>query len=141
GLRRRRLIGLITLAVVIILVGTAALLWVLGDRPVARPERPDLPVDHELLETARPDPACTKLPRPVPSGSGDTRLTVIRLRGHCLVTETVLVGGADAPARPTELREQPDVVTADVARAAGPPDFGGYRSDAGEPVEQRERDA
>src|SRR5690606_29087324 len=64
---------------------------------------------------------CASYPRPKPSGSGDVRLGVLRLRGHCLIAETVLVDQPQVEARLAELRAERDVVTADRDVAPAPP--------------------
>ncbi|WP_152363884.1 S8 family peptidase [Microlunatus speluncae] len=135
------MIGATALGVVIIVVAVTAVVWVVGDQPTAQPDRVEHPVNSELIKQARPDPACTKLPRAKPSGSGDGRLSVIRLRGHCLVPETVLVADADAAAKVDELRKQPDVVAADRAQAAAPPDFKDYEGGDGKQFEEPARDS
>ncbi|GAB3758348.1 hypothetical protein GCM10028864_43610 [Microlunatus parietis] len=115
------MIGAVALGVVIMVVAVIAVVGVVGDQPAAQPDRPDLPVNSALIEQAHPDPGCAKVPRPKPSGAGDVRLGVIRLRGHCLVSETVLVAAADAEPKLAELRQQPDVVAADRVQSALPP--------------------
>ncbi|MFC7622148.1 S8 family serine peptidase [Microlunatus sp. GCM10028923] len=138
-MKRPWLVGAIALGVVIVVVAVIAVMNIVGDQPTAQPDRVEQPVNHELIKQARPDPACTKLPRTKPSGSGDAQLSVIRLRGHCLVPETVLVADAEVAAKLDELRKQPDVVAADRAQAAVPP-FDDLESGEGKQFEQPDRD-
>ena len=105
----------------IILVGAIAVVALVADRPQAQPDRPELPINADLIEQARPDPGCASYPRPKPSGSGDVRLGVLRLRGHCLIAETVLVDQPQVEARLAELRAERDVVAADRDVAPAPP--------------------
>lgn len=120
-MKRPWLIGAVALGVVIIVVAVIAVVGGFGGPPSAQPDRPELVVKDELIKQARPDPGCAKLPRPKPSGTGDVRLGVIRLRGHCLISETVRVAEAEVAAKLAELRAQPDVVAADRAEQPRPP--------------------
>ncbi|GAB3758345.1 S8 family peptidase [Microlunatus parietis] len=120
-MKRLWLIGAIALGVVIVVVAVIAVVGIVGDQPTAQPDREELPVNIELIKQARPEPGCAKVPRPKPAGSGDVELGVIRLRGHCLISETVVVAEADAAARLAELRQQQDVVAADRADVPQPP--------------------
>lgn len=139
-MKRPWLIGAIALGVVIIVVAVIAVVGFVDDQPTAQPERVEPPVNHELIKQARPDPACTKLPRTKPSGAGDAQLSVIRLRGHCLVPETVLVADAEVAAKLDELRTRPDVVAADRAQSAVPP-FDDLESGEDKQFEQPDRDS
>lgn len=122
-MKRRWLIGLIVLGVVIVVVAAVAVITVLRpeDSSGPHPARPDLPVREELIEQARPDPDCSLYPRPEPSGSGEVRLGVLRLRGHCLIGETVLTTEDQADSTLADLRTDETVVAADRAPGISPP--------------------
>ncbi len=120
-MKRPWLIGAIALGVVVIVVAVLAVVMIGGGQPTAQPDRPDLPFNEQLVKQARPDPGCAKYPRPKPSGSGDVHLGVIRLRGHCLIPETVLVAEAEVAPKLAELRQRQEVVAADRVDAAEPP--------------------
>ncbi len=120
-MKRPWLIGAIALGVVVIIVAVLAVVMIGGGQPTAQPDRPELPFNEQLVKQARPDPGCAKYPRPKPSGSGDVRLGVIRLRGHCLIPETVLVAEAEVASKLAELRQRQEVVAADRVEADEPP--------------------
>lgn len=115
-MRRPWLIGTIALGVVVAVIATVAV-WRLGvgDDPAT------FPVREELLKQARPDPNCANSRRPAPSGSGDVKLGVIRLRGHCLVSETVRVAKRDLALTLGALRKEKNVVAADRVTPVRPP--------------------
>lgn len=119
--RRRRVI-IVVLAVITAVVAAGAVVAVLNREGPAAPVLP--PAEHqvkpELIKAARPDPRCAELKPEQPSGRGDVRIGVIRLRGHCLITETVLAPAAEAEATLAELRGRSDVVAADRAQEVPP---------------------
>ncbi|NUS73779.1 MAG: S8 family serine peptidase [Corynebacteriales bacterium] len=121
-MKRPWLIGAVALSVVLVLIAAVSVLRLSDDsKHTAKPTRPDLPFREDLLKQAKPDPGCTNNPRSQPSGSGEVTLGLIRLRGHCLISETVLASKADATAKLDELREQEDVVAADRVEPERPP--------------------
>lgn len=121
--RRGRLIGVIAIIVAVVVVVAIAVIMIVDRNSASGPPepRPELPYRQELVEQAHPDPACARLAPAEPTGTGDVRIGVLRLLGHCLVSETVLTTEADLASTLTELRAQPDVVAADRDTPAGPP--------------------
>ncbi len=120
---RGRLIAVIAIGVAVVVVGVVAVVAIVGrDSSSGPPEpRPQLPYRQELIEQAHPDPGCSRLPPAKPTGSGEVRVGVLRLRGHCLVSEFVLTTEAELESTLAGLRQQEDVVAADRETPAGPP--------------------
>jgi hypothetical protein len=120
---RGRLIGLIAIGLAVVVVGVIAVIMIVDRNSASGPPepRPELPYRQELVEQAHPDPACTRATSAKPTGSGEVRVGVLRLRGHCLISEVVLTTESDLEQTLAELRKQPEVVAADRDTQAGPP--------------------
>ena len=103
---RGRLIGLIAIGLAVVVVGVIAVIMIVDRNSASGPPepRPELLYRQELVEQARPDPACSRLAPAKPTGTGDVRIGVLRLLGHCLVSETVLTTEADLASILAELR-------------------------------------
>ncbi len=123
---------------IVVLVAVGIVVAVVSREEPSAPVPP--PAEHqvrqELIKAARPDPRCAELKPKQPSGQGEVRIGVIRLRGHCLISETVLTTEAAAEAMLTELRGRPDVVAADRTREVPPATDDPHPATEGQPERQ-----